>query len=364
MVDLLAAHAVEVLLPGAVLGDELASEGARLDLREDFLHRLARLLADDPGAASQIAVFGGVGDRLAHPADALLIHQVDDELELVQALEVGQARVVAGVDQRLVAGADELGEAAAEHRLLAEEVGLGLLAEASLDDAGARAADALGVGEGQRPGVAGGVLVDGDQPGDAASLLELATHEVAGALGRHQRDVHLGGRRDLAVVHREAVTEEQEVARRDAVGDLLAPDVAVLLVGQQDHHHVAARSGVGDVEDLEAGRLRLRDRRRSRAQSDDHLHPGLLEVQCVGVALGAVAEDGDGLAVELGEIRVVVVEHGRGRLSDGPRRRFTRRRRRPTCALAARERPPACGSPPPSRPARRGPRRSPRRAPR
>jgi hypothetical protein len=31
----------------------------------------------------------------------------------------------------------------------------------------------------------------------------------------------------------------------------------------------------------------------------------------VGVALRAVADDGDGLAVEEGEISVVVVEHGR-----------------------------------------------------
>ena len=35
----------------------------------------------------------------------------------------------------------------------------------------------------------------------------------------------------------------------------------------------------------------------------------VLEVLRVGVALGAVAQDGDGLAVEQGEISVVVVEH-------------------------------------------------------
>ena len=32
----------------------------------------------------------------------------------------------------------------------------------------------------------------------------------------------------------------------------LAVDLAVLLVGEQDHHDVAARGGVGDVEHLEA----------------------------------------------------------------------------------------------------------------
>ena len=47
------------------------------------------------------------------------MHQVDDQLELVQALEVGHLRVIAGIDERLKAGLDQLGGAAAEHGLLA-----------------------------------------------------------------------------------------------------------------------------------------------------------------------------------------------------------------------------------------------------
>ena len=62
------------------------------------------------------------------PADALLVHEVDDQLELVQDLEVRHARVVAGLDQRVEARAHELGRAAAQHGLLAEQVRLGLVA--------------------------------------------------------------------------------------------------------------------------------------------------------------------------------------------------------------------------------------------
>src|SRR6185312_11691497 len=58
---LLGAHAVEVLLAGAHLGDPLACERARLDLAEDVLHRLARLVADDASAARDVAVLGRVG---------------------------------------------------------------------------------------------------------------------------------------------------------------------------------------------------------------------------------------------------------------------------------------------------------------
>ena len=152
--------------------------------REDLAHVRARLVGDDALAARVVAVLGRVGDRVAHPGEALLVHQVDDQLELVQALEVGHLGVVAGLDERLEAGLDELRGAAAEHGLLAEQVGLGLVLEGRLDHAAAGAADALGVGERERAGVAGRVLLDRDQAGDAAAFGELAAHEVAGALGR------------------------------------------------------------------------------------------------------------------------------------------------------------------------------------
>src|SRR3712207_6998548 len=47
VVGLLGAHALEALLAGAVLGDPLACEGARLDLAEDVLHGLPRALGED-----------------------------------------------------------------------------------------------------------------------------------------------------------------------------------------------------------------------------------------------------------------------------------------------------------------------------
>jgi hypothetical protein len=81
----------------------------------------------------------------------------------VQDLEVGEALVVAGVGECLVAGTDELGDAAAEDRLLAEQVGLGLVLERGLDHAAAGAADALGVRERDRERVATCVLGNGDQ---------------------------------------------------------------------------------------------------------------------------------------------------------------------------------------------------------
>ncbi len=77
----------------------------------------------------------------------------------VQALEIGHFRGVAGFDQRLEPGLDQVGDAAAQHGLLAEQVGFAFLAEVGFDDARAAAADARGIGEGDVMGVAGGVLM-------------------------------------------------------------------------------------------------------------------------------------------------------------------------------------------------------------
>ena len=227
----------------------------------------------------------------------------------MQALEVGEARVIAGVDQRVEAGLDQLGGAAAEHRLLAEEVGLALVLEGGLDHAGAGAADALGVGEHHLLGVAGRVLVDGEQAGNAAAGLELAADEVARTLRGDHADVDAGRRLDLAEVDREAVGEHQQVALGDPVLDLGLPDVGLALVGKQDHHHVAGAGGVGDVHHLESVLLGLGARARVGAQADDDVDPRVLEVERVRVALGAVAQDRDGLPLEVGEVGVVLVKY-------------------------------------------------------
>ena len=99
------------------------------------------------GPADVVAPLGGVGDGVAHVGEAAAVHEVDDELELVEDFEVGELGLVAGFDEGFEACLDEGGGAAAEDGLLAEEVGLGLFGEGGLEDSGAGAADALGVAE-------------------------------------------------------------------------------------------------------------------------------------------------------------------------------------------------------------------------
>src|SRR5229473_4384079 len=117
----------------AVFQHELLGVLARLDAREHPAHALAGVLVDDLWTGGVLAVLGVVRDRVVHGADAALVHQVDDQLELVQAFEVRHLGRVACLHQGIEPGLHQLDAAAAQHGLLAEQVGLGLLLEAGLD---------------------------------------------------------------------------------------------------------------------------------------------------------------------------------------------------------------------------------------
>src|SRR4051794_8074676 len=253
----LGSHRLQARLVIVHVRDPLAGELAGLDVVEDSLHLLAHPVVDHALPARVVAELGCVGDRVAHSREPVLVHEIDDQLQLVEALVVGDLRRVAGLDERLEACADELGGAAAEHRLLTEEVGLGLLLERRLEDAGAAGADADGVGERELARVAGGVLLDGDEGRRAVALGEEPADDVPRALRRDHDHVMPGGRGDPLVEDVEAVGEEHGCARREIRLDVLVEHLRLHLVGQQDRDELRAGDRVGDRADGETRGLGL-----------------------------------------------------------------------------------------------------------
>ena len=215
--------------------------------------------------AREVAVLGDVGDGVAHVLVAALVEQVDDELQLVQALVVRDLRLVARGDERVEARLHERGDAAAEHGLLAEEVALGLLRERRLEQADAAAADADAVRERERKRVAARVLVDRDEARRACARdVELA-HAMARRLRRDHDHVVVLGRRDAAEVDVQAVREEHRRARLEVRRDVGVPHLLLHVVGDEDRDDLRAAYGVGDRRDLEARLLgRARDALPSR----------------------------------------------------------------------------------------------------
>ena len=259
-------------------------------------------------AADVVAPLGGLGDRPAHLLQAALVHEVHDQLQLVEALEVRDLRLVARLDQRLETGLDQSGGAAAQHGLLAEEVGLGLLGEGGLDDAGAGAADGLGVGQRELERPPGGVLFDGGDAGDAAPLLELAAHQVPGALRGDHAHVDVGRGLDEAVADVEAVAEEEGVAVLEVRRDGLLVDLGLDRVRDQDHDHVGLGGRLRGSGHLQALLLGLSTGLGALVQAHPDVDARVAQGQRVGVALAAEAENRHLAALDDGQVGVVVVE--------------------------------------------------------
>ena len=207
------AQLLEARAPGAVLGDPLLGEGARPDVVEDAAHLVAHVLVDHPRAPGEVAVLGGVRDRVAHAGDPLLVHEVDDQLELVQALEVRRLGLVAGARRASRSRPAPATSAPPHSTTCSPKRSVSVSSLKVVSSTPARVAPMrVGVGERQVVGLARGVLGDGDQRGHAAALGVGPAHQVAGALRGDHGHVDAGRGDDLAEADVEAVGEEQRVA--------------------------------------------------------------------------------------------------------------------------------------------------------
>ena len=301
---------LEARLVDAVLQHPVAGEASALDIGQHAAHLGLGLVGDDARAGDVLAVFGGVADRVVHIGDAALVNEVDDQLHFVQALEIGHLGGVAGLDQRLEPPLDQLDEAAAEHHLLAEQVGLALLLEGGLDDARASAADGAGVAERDLERVAARVLGHGHQARDAAAPLILAAHGVAGAFGGDHEHVDVGARVEQVEVHVQAVGEGEGAAGLHVRAELVAVEVALALVGGQDHDDVGPFRRIARVHDLQVRAFSLGHASGIWAQADREFgRAAIFEIVGVSMSLAAVADDRNLLALDQVHVGIAVVVH-------------------------------------------------------
>ena len=156
--------------------------------------------------------------------------------------------------------------------------------------------------------MAGGVLFNGKKSRYALAVLVFPTHGVTRSLGSDHHNVHISGGLDQLEADVEAVGKAQHLAGAQVGSDLLLVDVLLEFIGQQHHDPVRFGGGVGNVENLKTVSLGLVRRAASFIKTNHHVHATVFEVQCVGMALGAITDDRDGLAVQQTEIGVGVVE--------------------------------------------------------
>ena len=212
----------------------------------------------------------------------------------MQALEIGHLRGIAGLHQSFEAGLHQGRAAAAQHRLLAEQIRFRLFPEAGFDDARPPGADGAGIGERQLLGLAAGVARHGDQAGHAAALDIGGPHRVARPFGRNHDDVQIRPRFDQLEVDVEPVGERQGRAFLQVRFERFRIQLRLKFVRGENHHQIRPRRRLAGLGHPEAGALRLGPGAGAGAQPHRQLrHPGVSQVVGMGMPLGAVADDRD-----------------------------------------------------------------------
>ena len=131
------------------------------------------------------------------------------------------------------------------------------------------------------------------------------------ALRGDEHHVVAGRGLDLPEVEVEAVAGHQHGALLEIRLDRRFVDVGGELVGEEDVDQIGLLDRILDAHRLEAVLLGELIVRPARPLGDDDLEPAVTEVLGLRVPLAAVADDGDGLAIEGLEISVgVVIDRG------------------------------------------------------
>src|SRR5581483_11078728 len=113
LVLLTVAHRIEPGTTLLVFRYPLAGVSAVADFIQNMAHFGTRLVGDNARAAGVVAVLGGITHRVAHVIEATAIDEINDQLQLVEALEVCDLGLIARLHERLESGLDERAHAAA-----------------------------------------------------------------------------------------------------------------------------------------------------------------------------------------------------------------------------------------------------------
>ena len=216
----------------------------------------------------------------------------------MDALEVGILGGIAGLDQRFKASLHQGGYTAAQNGLLAEQVGLGFDLKGGLHNGRTGTADAGAIGQRHIQAVAGVVLLNGYQAGYTLALDIFAADGMARALGGDHEYVHVLRRLDLAEMNVKAMGKRDGLALSQVGLDVLLVHIRLALVGDQDHNDVGGLGGIGHIHHGQAVLSGLLSALAALIQANDDVDAAVMQVQRMGMALAAVADNGNGLSLE------------------------------------------------------------------
>jgi hypothetical protein len=134
-------------------------------------------------------------------------------------------------------------------------------------------------------------LVNRYQRRHSNAFSEQLAHAMTGCFGRDHGNIDVGWRLDLSEVNIEAVREHERLAFGHVRRDFLGVQVALDVIGDQNHYEVSRFGGFGYGQDFQARGYGFRNALAAARQPDNHVHAAIAQVERVGVALASVADD-------------------------------------------------------------------------
>jgi hypothetical protein len=154
-------------------------------------------------------------------------------------------------------------------------------------------------------------LLHGEEGRDATSFDILSANDMSWAFGGDKDDVDIFGWLNGFIVNGKAVAEEEALTLAKIGGDVLLVNGGNFEVGHSNEDDIGAADGFSSGQDFKAVFLGDGDRFAAFVEADGDFDAAIFEVQGVGVALGAEANDGSFSAKKGGKAGVsVVVDSG------------------------------------------------------
>ena len=201
-----------------------------------------------------------------------------------------------------------MGNATAQHCLLAEKVGFAFFAEVGFDDTTTTPAYCRGVCKRHVVRIAAGVLGNCNQTGHTAASGIFAAYRMAGAFRRNHNDVQVFTRFDQAKMNVQTVSESKRCALLHIGMQVIGIDRGLMLVRCKNHHDIRPLRGIGVGHDGEAGTLRLFGRSRTGTKRDCYVgNAAVAQILCVSMTLTAIAYNRDLLVFDQSKIAIGVV---------------------------------------------------------
>jgi len=207
----------------------------------------------------------------------------------VQTLKIGKLPRVAGANQGIEPGTDERAHPTAEHRLFAKEIRFGLLPKCRFDHPRTGAANRFGPGKRGFLSLPGGVLVDGEETGNAPALDKLATNHRTKPLRRDHDNVQVFRWNNRAVKDREPMGEKQRLAGREGGCDLPLVNRRHPRVREGEKNDITAAGGFGGAHHFQSIFAGDTPRFAPGLKPDYHPHPAVFQIQGMRATLRAIA---------------------------------------------------------------------------